>query len=159
LRIRGDLLRKPEEQQAAPAAAAPVRQRSPDEPESLAGAAKRADVSLPLVVRSPDARVQWRVLDARIERSTDAGRTWLVERAPVAEAITMAAAASTEVCWMAAAAGIVLRRTEGGTWVDVSPVPRLSIVRLDVATSLEASLVSSDGKVVKTEDGGRTWMR
>ena len=71
----------------------------------------------------------------------------------------MGAAASADVCWMAAASGQVLRRSEDGTWMDVSPAPRLSIARLHVTGSLEATVVGADGIAVKTSDGGRTWMR
>jgi hypothetical protein len=127
--------------------------------EQLRAAEERADLPLPLVVRSPAARVQWRVVEQAIQRSTDAGRTWGAEPAPPAEAITMGAAPSPEVCWMAGADGQVLRRSEDGTWVDVSPAPRISIVRLDVSTSLEAAVIRPDGTALKTADGGRTWLR
>ena len=75
---------------------------------------KRADLQPLLVVRSPDARVQWRIVGDRIERSTDGGRTWDVEPAPALEAVTMGAAPSVDVCWVAGASGQVLRRTEDG---------------------------------------------
>ena len=127
--------------------------------EQLRATEKRADLRLPLVVRSPDARVQWRVVEEVIQRSTDAGRTWGAEPGPPAEAITMGAAPSPEVCWMAGADGQVLRRSEEGTWVDVSPAPRISIVRLDVSASLEAAVIRPDGTALKTADGGRTWLR
>ena len=127
--------------------------------EQLRATEKREDLRLPLVVRSPDARVQWRVVEQAIQRSTDGGRTWNAEPAPPAEAITMGAAPSPEVCWLAGADGQVLRRSEDGTWVDVSPAPRISIVRLDVSASLEAAVIRPDGTALKTADGGRTWRR
>jgi hypothetical protein len=125
----------------------------------IAEVEKRADLRLPFVLHSPDARVQWRVVEHGIQRSTDAGQTWSAEPAPAPEAIIMGAAPSRDVCWMAGAHGQVLRRTEDGTWVDVSPAPRLSIVRLDVSASLEAAVIRPDGTALKTADGGQTWWR
>jgi hypothetical protein len=157
----GELQRKLEGQPAPVAETdGHVHSRSSARTNSLTlSAAKRAEPMLPLVVRSPDPGVQWRVVDGRIERSTDGGRTWLAERAPAPEAVTMGSAFSAEVCWLAAASGQVLRRTDGGSWVDVSPAPRLAIVRLDVTSSLEATVVGADGTVMNTADGGLTWMR
>ncbi len=147
---------------SAPPSAAVVREsvaQPREEDVAMLGAPKRADDRLPLVVGSPDARVLWRVVEDRIQRTTDGGRTWLAERTPAVDSITMGGAASSDVCWMAAASGQVLRRTEDGSWMDVSPAPRISIVRLDVTASLEATVVGTDGTAVKTSDGGRTWMR
>jgi hypothetical protein len=158
----GELHRKAEGQPAAPRESdLRVDASSPARITAVAerGAAESANSQLPLVVRSPDARVQWRAVDDRLERSTDGGRTWIAERAPAPEAITMGAAPSSEICWMAAASGQVLRRTEDGAWVDVSPVPRLSIVRLEVSAVLDAVVMDASGAAVKTADGGRTWMR
>jgi hypothetical protein len=159
----GELHRKTEGQPAAPPEAELRLGASSSRPGAMVGevgaAEKRADGQPRLVIRSPDARVQWRVVGDRIERSTDAGSTWGVEPAPVFEAITIGAAPSAEVCWVAGASGHVLRRSEDGQWADVSPAPRLSLVRLDVSTPLDAVAVGADGTTVKTADGGRTWMR
>ena len=160
----GQFARKTETQApaSAPPSAAVVREsvaQPREEDVAMLGAPKRADDRLPLVVGSPDARVLWRVIEDRIQRTTDGGRTWLAERTPAVDSMTMGGAASSDVCWMAAASGQVLRRTEDGSWMDVSPAPRISIVRLDVTASLEATVVGTDGTAVKTSDGGRTWMR
>jgi Putative zinc-finger len=160
---RSEFQRKAE--QGQPAAAPPenelrVEARSRARTTSVAqlGAAKLADVQLPLVIRSPEERVQWRVIEDRIQRSTDGGGTWIAERAPAAEAITMGAAPGPGVCWMAGRSGQVLRRNEDGTWIDVSPAPRLAIIRLDVNAPFEAVVTGADGTALKTADGGRTWM-
>ena len=102
--------------------------------------------------------MQWRVIEDRIQRSTDGGGTWIAERAPAAEAITMGAAPGPGVCWIAGRSGQVLRRDEDGTWIDVSPAPRLAIIRLDVNAPFEAVVTGADGTALKTVDGGRTWM-
>lgn len=160
----GELQRRSDGHPAAPPPEADVRVDAGSSDRTtlvgqLRATEKGADLRLPLVVRSPDARVQWRVVEDHIQRTTDAGRTWGTEPAPAPEAITMGAAPSPEACWMAGAHGQVLRRTDDGTWVDVSPAPRISIVRLDVSSSLEAAVVRPDGTAVKTADGGRTWLR
>ena len=144
----GQFARKTETQApaSAPPSAAVVREsvaQPREEDVAMLGAPKRADDRLPLVVGSPDARVLWRVVEDRIQRTTDGGRTWLAERTPAVDSMTMGGAASSDVCWMAAASGQVLRRTEDGSWMDVSPAPRISIVRLDVTASLEATVVGT----------------
>jgi hypothetical protein len=160
---RGELQRKAEGQPAAPPEADLRLNASSPRRGAMVGQAeaveKRADLQPRLMVRSPDARVQWRIVGDRIERSTDAGRTWDVEPAPALEAVIMGAAPSVDVCWVAGGSGQVLRRTEDGHWADVSPAPRLAIVRLDVSTSLAAVAVGADGTTAKTADGGQTWMR
>ncbi len=160
---RSEFQRKAEQDQPAAAPAENelrVEARSRARTTSVAqlGAAKMAHVQLPLVIRSPDDGVQWRVIEDRIQRSTDGGGTWIAERAPAAEAIAMGAAPGPGVCWMAGASGQVLRRDENGTWIDVSPAPRLSIIRLDVNAPFEAVVTAADGTALKTADGGRTWM-
>jgi hypothetical protein len=113
----------------------------------------------PLIVRAPGARVHWRVTPSRIERSTDDGGTWATEQAPPFEQITMAAAPSPEVCWLASPSGQVLRRSEDGTWLDVSPSPRLPIDRLDSTAPLDATVLRPDGTRDSSVDGGLTWRR
>jgi hypothetical protein len=159
--------------------AAPLGPAAPDSAESIgaAGAAGSAEQlsetqgaarrprgesvapTAPLIVRAPGARVRWRVSRSRIERSTDDGGTWATEQAPPFEQITMAAAPSPEICWLASPSGQVLRRNEAGTWLDVSPSPRLAIDRLDSTAPLDATVLRPDGTRDSSVDGGLTWRR
>ncbi len=145
---------------AAPAAAAPQamalrqKQSATSEADTLT-----ANVS-PFVIRSPDPLVQWRVAMSRVQRSTDGGRTWQAERGgPAAGAITMGAATSANVCWLASPAGAVWRRSADGTWEDVSPSPANGIGRIEPNSDVAATVATVDGLSLRTADAGRTWTR
>jgi hypothetical protein len=124
--------------------------------ETGAGAAD-ARVGAPLVIAAPGARVRWRVMGSRIERSTDGGRTWGAERAPSAAGVIMGTAPSEEVCWLVARSGQVLRRDPAGEWHDVTPFPRRDTARIESTGPAVATVIAPDGGAVTTVDGGQHW--
>jgi hypothetical protein len=141
---------------AAPAAAALARREA--RTHASAAASSMLSTSPGFLVRSPDRRVLWRITGTGIERSADGGSTWMAEHAPAAGHITVGAAPSGQVCWLATESGKVLRRNEAGTWRDVSPFPGAPIARIESTTVLEATVVHADGTTLTTVDGGRTWI-
>ena len=116
-----------------------------------------AFVRTPLIVRAPGGRVLWRVAGSQIDRSTDAGRTWLPESAPPAAAIMTGAAPSDDECWLATPTGQVLRRNEAGTWRDVTPSPPPAIARIMAPGPAVATIIAIDGTTIRTTDGGQHW--
>ena len=112
-----------------------------------------------LLIRSPDDHVQWRVAMSRVERSIDGGSTWQAERGAPAGAITMGAATSANVCWLASPAGTVWRRSADGRWSDVSPSPADGISRIEPSSDVSATVWTVDGLSLRTADAGRTWTR
>jgi hypothetical protein len=142
-----------------PAPAAPVpapSERRPPRTNAGGAASSMLDASPLLVVRSPDARVLWRVTGIHIERSADGGSRW-TDEGPAAPHVTAGAAPSADVCWLATESGTVLRRNEAGSWLDVSPPTRASIARIESTAVLGATVVYTDGTTQTTVDGGRTW--
>lgn len=140
---------------APPAAARGVaREGSP-----LVAVGERVAQAAALVVHAPESRVRWRVANTRIERSADGGLTWAAEPSPIALDLTMGAAPSAGVCWLASPSGQVLRRAETGAWTDVSPAPRMAIAELTAVNEASAVIVSPDGTRLLTTDAGRTWIR
>jgi putative zinc finger protein len=141
---------------SAPAAVGGVaREGSP----LVAVGERTAQAEGPPVVRAPDSPVRWRVRNAGIERSVDGGLTWSAESSPIAADVTMGAAPTAGVCWLASPSGQVLRRAETGAWTDVSPAPRVAISELTAVTKASAVIVSPDGTRLRTRDAGRTWIR
>ena len=137
-----------------PAARGVAREGSP-----LVAVGERVAQAAALVVPAPDSGVRWRVRNTQIERSVDGGLTWSGESSPIAADVTMGAAPTAGVCWLASRTGQVLRRAETGAWTDVSPAPRVTIAALTAVTEASAVIVSPDRTRLRTTDAGRTWIR
>ena len=143
---------------SAPGPAAPPSTLAATAAKRVAGDAGAANAfAANTIVPAATGRVLWRIAGSHIERSTDAGRTWVIEPSASVEGFTMGAAPSDVVCWLAAPWGDVLRRDEGGTWRNVTPSPRLAIARIEAAGNTEATVVAVDGTVRRTVDGGQHW--
>jgi hypothetical protein len=144
---------RPAQEAAKPSAAADApgapRQKRAAESLALAG-------SSPIFTSASDPKVAWRVTGGRIERTTDGGALWLVERAPLLMPPVAGAAPSRDACWLVGNGGVVVRRNPDGTWtrafVDVP------VAGIDARSALEATVVASDGRRLATTDGGRTWI-
>jgi hypothetical protein len=136
---------------SSPALPAPLRKAAPSP-----SAAKVAGIAGPLVIRASDT-VWVRVDGAAIERTTDAGRTWRTERRLELQAIANGVCLSVDVCWLAGAHGLVLRREPSGQWADVSPSAAGRIDRIEATDASHATLTTTDGARLITTDGGRTW--
>jgi hypothetical protein len=137
---------------------APIGRVVAREGSSIAPLSEQVTTAAGLVVHAPDARVKWRVMASRIERSVDGGLTWAAESSPAAADLKMGAAPSAGVCWLASPAGQVLRRAETGVWTDVSPAPRVAVATLAVSNAASAVIASPDGTRLRTTDAGRTWV-
>jgi hypothetical protein len=125
-------------------------------PAAGAAAASRSSAAT-LIVTSPDAAVRWRVQQDRIERTTDAGRTWQPDHHASVPALRAGAAPAADVCWLAGARGLVLRRDPSGEWTPVPlPLP-LEVHAVTSSSAREAIVTSGDGLRLQTVDGGRTW--
>ena len=141
----------------------PMTEAIRPEPKEKAGAGgivalRKAAVVPPLVVFG--AGVRFRATDGRIERSTDEGVTWTVERTGVSGRLLTGDCPTIDVCWMGGEDGAVFVRTTGGTWI----VHRIPDVHADViaikATSADVAMVTlTDGRRFATRDAGRTWTR
>jgi hypothetical protein len=114
----------------------------------------------PTMVAAPNGKTIWRVEAAGIvQRSTDAGSEWTLQKSGVLADLTAGSAPSDKVCWIVGHAGTILRTTDGGAhWLKVrSPIADdLSAV---FAVDAQQATVSatSNHKSYKTLDGGLTW--
>jgi photosystem II stability/assembly factor-like uncharacterized protein len=101
--------------------------------------------------------VRWRVVSSAVERTTDGGATWRDDEAPATANLRYGVAVSEDVCWIATPAGTVLRRAADGRWT-ATDIPGHPAVRALAATSaLEAEVTLTDGRSLRTTDGGVTW--
>jgi hypothetical protein len=129
------------------------------------------------IFMSPDGKVYWRLgSGGRIERSVDSGRSWQPQASGVASNLVAGAATSEETAWVVGQAGTILRTTDGAHWQRIAPpvvsstspnanTPNLAgaaggtpdWISIAASDALHATVISSDSRRFRTEDGGRTW--
>jgi len=100
-----------------------------------------------------------------IERSVDAGKTWVSQASPSQEDWLAGAAVSDTVCWVAGRNGAIARTLDGVRWEPISPPAQAAgtDARLPDWTGVtardgqSATITASDGRKFSTLDGGKTW--
>jgi hypothetical protein len=129
--------------------------------ESLRVMSGRASQFVPaLEVVAPDGSTRWRVTEpGAVERSNDGGATW--ERQALDTKVPLVAGSSpaSETCWLAGAAGTVLRTTDGRTWRRVSIPDPADLAAISAKDADIATVTTADGRTFRTTDGGVTWSR
>lgn len=132
--------------------------------ESLAR--RKAAPGSPIVLSATGSSILWRAgKGGSIERSTDAGKTWVAQTSPSRQDWLAGAASSDRVCWLVGAKGAIARTVNGEHW-DIIPPPAqaaapgggqpdwTAITALD---ALSATVTAADGRKFNTPDGGLTW--
>ena len=143
-----------------PAALPPPAPPSPAAPAAPAEAIwqKRLGAVVTLEISSPDARRRWRATAGRIERSEDAGASWIAVPA-IGESITGGTAPSGSTCWLIGANGLVLVSSDGMTFARV-PIPeRVDLTAITATDARTATVTAADGRRFSTTDAGLTWRR
>jgi hypothetical protein len=108
-------------------------------------------------INAPPAR--WRVLaSGAIERSADAGTTWMAVARPAAPVtLTAGSAPSGLVCWLVGRGGAVLLTTDGSRFDQVIfPLP-VDLSAVQASDARQAIVTTIDGRIFATTDGGTTW--
>jgi photosystem II stability/assembly factor-like uncharacterized protein len=111
-------------------------------------------------ITTPNQNVLWRVAAAGIvQRSTDAGTTWTLQKSGVVADLLAGSAPSDKICWLVGRTGTVLRTTDGGAhWHKVRPPVADDLSTVFAVDADQATVsASSNNKSYKTSDGGRTW--
>lgn len=167
-RAKSDQLRR---EDAAPAAspATPVAPAA-SAPAAAAGArqavtARALESTLNKVaagvdVVSPDPSIRWRVGAAgSIQRSADAGATWVAQASGVAQDLTAGTSPQRGVCWVVGRAGTVLQSTDGNLWRRLEFPEAVDLTNIAARDAVVATVTTADGRRFQTADGGRTWAR
>ncbi len=122
--------------------------------------------SAEVLARSPSGLVIWRAgAGGKIERSTDAGQSWNVQRSPLNQNWLAATAVSDTVCWLAGANGAIARSRDGKTWEPISPPATAADsegkqpdwTALLAKDAARTTVVAADGRRYITTDGGKSW--
>ena len=112
------------------------------------------------MIVSPNKKQAWRVGPAgKIERSTDAGRTWKSQNSGVAADLLAGSAPADNVCWIVGKAGTLLLTTDGGKhWKQVASPIADDLGGVHALDEQHASIWgASRRKSFETSDGGLTW--
>lgn len=118
----------------------------------------------PLLVTSaaapPGNGVTWRYGQGGvIERSTDGGQTWERQRSGVTAALTDGSAPTDRICWIVGARGVVLRTTDGSTWVRVASPTMVDLVSVHAWNDANSTITAADHTEYVTTDGGASWRK
>ena len=119
------------------------------------------------LMKSPSGSILWRAgRGGLIERSTDAGKTWISQTSPAREDWLAGAAVSDTVCWVVGRNGAIARTVDGERWERVAPpAPAASEVGgklpdftgVTASDALKATITAGNGRRYATQDGGKTW--
>ena len=100
----------------------------------------------------------WRLGEASIERSDDAGKTWRAQSSGDVTGLLGGSAPSPEVCWLAGRNGLMLRTTDGGEhWERLTSPTAGDLSQVIAANAGNATVETSGGERFFTRDGGRNW--
>jgi hypothetical protein len=118
------------------------------------------------LIRAPSGSISWRAgKGGRIERSADAGRTWISQASPLQEDWLAGAAVSGTICWIVGRNGAIARTTDGEHWEKITPPLSAAEpsgqfpdwIGIVAAGAQTATITASDHRRYVTPDGGKTW--
>jgi photosystem II stability/assembly factor-like uncharacterized protein len=126
----------------------------------------RPAVEYSALLKAPSGSSLWRGgKGGIIERSTDAGKTWVSEISPSQEDWIAGVATSNNVCWLLGRNGAIARTVDGNHWERVAPPAQAATVAgkfvdwigITARDAQTATITASDGRKFTTTDGGKTW--
>jgi photosystem II stability/assembly factor-like uncharacterized protein len=142
----------------APAAAPPPPAAVALQAPQAGALQKNARAAAVIEIATLDPSLGWRIIDDRIERSEDGGRTWRVTRQNSGDGLTAGSAPSNNVCWFVGRGGRVLLTADGGaTFRNVSLAEPLDLASVAAIDFRNAMIYAVDGRRFSTEDSGRSW--
>jgi hypothetical protein len=121
---------------------------------------------LPVQVKTPSGKILWRAgKGGNIQRSSDAGRTWILQASPSQEDWLAGTAVSDKICWLVGRNGAIARTADGGHWEKIAPPPGGTDasgklpdwISIAASGAREATIAASDQRHYATQDSGKTW--
>jgi hypothetical protein len=139
---------------AAPAPASPLAEARRQANTAFAG------VVAQLEVRSPDPMTRWRVIGAgRVERTTNGGAQWVQATLPESATLTGGSSPAPSICWLVGRTGAIYMTTDGLRFTKVPFESRTDFISIQALDARRATVITSDGRTMRTEDQGATWIR
>ena len=144
----------------APAAAAPLAGVSAESAARRAVAAPGRGATAIIEVRSPDPMTWWRVVGAgQVERTTNGGARWEAATMPESATLTAGSSPSPSICWLVGRAGAIYVTTDGRRFTRVPFSDRTDFISIQAIDGRRATVVTSDGRRMQTDDQGANWLR
>jgi hypothetical protein len=118
------------------------------------------------LLKAPSGSAEWRAGKGGIvERSTDAGKTWVSQASPFQEDWLAGAAVSDAVCWLVGRNGAIARTADGEHWERIAPPSQAAgadakLPDWNAITALDgqsSTITANDGRRFATADAGKTW--
>jgi photosystem II stability/assembly factor-like uncharacterized protein len=117
------------------------------------------------LLKAPSGSALWRAgKGGIIERSTDAGKTWVSQMSPSQDDWLAGVAVSDTVCWLVGRNGAIARTADGARWERIAPpqaagadakLPDWNAVA--ARDGLSVTITASDGRRFATTDAGKNW--
>jgi hypothetical protein len=144
---------------AAPSAPAPAAGFSAE--SARRAVAPTVGGATPLIeVVSPDPMTRWRVIGAgQVERTTTGGAQWQRAVLPESATLTGGSSPSPTICWLVGRTGSIYVTTDGLRFTRVPFRERTDFLSIQATDALRATVVTTDGRTMRTEDQGATWVR
>jgi hypothetical protein len=144
----------------APAAAAPAAGFSAESGARRAVAPPAGGATPLIEVVSPDPMTRWRVIGAgQVERTTTGGAQWQRAMLPEAATLTGGSSPSPTVCWLVGRTGSIYVTTDGLRFIRLPFRERTDFISIQATDARRATVVTTDGRTMRTEDQGATWVR
>jgi hypothetical protein len=149
----------------APTGAATAMSKSSRSIQALSSALDTVNLGT-IAIATPSGKILWRAgKGGKIQRSVDAGRTWILQSNPMQQDWTAGSAPADMVCWLVGRNGAIARTTDGEHWAQIaSPLQASGNANqlpdwagITATNAQEATITSSDQKRYRTQDGGQTW--
>jgi hypothetical protein len=111
-------------------------------------------------IASPDPMIRWRVVGAgQVERSTNGGARWEAAKLPESATLIAGSSPSPSICWLVGRTGSIYVTTDGLRFVRVPFPDRTDFVSIQATDGRRATVVTIDGRTMRTDDQGASWDR
>jgi hypothetical protein len=142
-----------------PAAAPPAALGAASSTQARAISRAREGAAI-VEIASPDPMIRWRVVGAgQVERTTNGGARWEAAKLPESATLIGGSSPSTSICWLIGRAGSIYVTTDGLRFVRVRFEDGTDFVSIQAIDGRRATVVTIDGRTMRTDDQGSTWIR
>ena len=144
----------------APAAAPSPALGASSTTQARADASRAREGAVIVEIPSPDPMTRWRVVGAgQVERSTSGGARWEAAKLPESATLIAGSSPSPSICWLVGRTGSIYVTTDGLRFVRVPFPDRTDFVSIQATDGRRATVITIDGRTMRTDDQGATWIR